>query len=79
MSSVVACCVNRCYSKIMSKVCVIYPQISEINIGDFHSDKVKILDSDPKYLERAMKEAIYIRNHKPTLNRQGTVQPSNGL
>ena len=32
-------------------------------------DKVKILDRDPRYLERGIKEAIYIRTHKPTLNR----------
>ena len=32
-------------------------------------DKVKILDRDPRYLERGIKESIYISTHKPTLNR----------
>ena len=34
-------------------------------------DKVKILDSDQDFFARGVKEAVYIRAHRPTLNRDG--------
>ena len=34
-------------------------------------DKVKVLDREPKYLERGIRESIYIRALKPSLNRDG--------
>ena len=34
-------------------------------------DPVKILDLDPPWFHRGVKEAIYIRAHKPELSRDG--------
>ena len=34
-------------------------------------DQVKILDREPRYFERGVKEAIYIRVNKPSLNKDG--------
>ena len=34
-------------------------------------DKVKILDKDDRWFERGVKEAIYIRAYKPSLNKDG--------
>ena len=34
-------------------------------------DSVKILDHNPSWFQRGVKEAIYIRAHKPELNRDG--------
>ena len=34
-------------------------------------DKVKILDRDPRWFERGVKEAIYIRANQPSLNKDG--------
>ena len=34
-------------------------------------DSVKILDRDPSCFQRGVKESIYIRAHKPELNRDG--------
>ena len=34
-------------------------------------DKVKILDVEPRWFERGVKEAIHIKVNKPTLNRDG--------
>ena len=36
-----------------------------------HLDKVKILDKDDRWFERGVKEAIYIRAYKPSLNKDG--------
>ena len=33
--------------------------------------EVKVLDRDPRYFERGVKEAIYIRVNQPTLNKDG--------
>ena len=34
-------------------------------------DKVSVLDKEPRYFERDVKEAIYIRAYKPSLNKDG--------
>ena len=34
-------------------------------------DKVSVLDKEPRYFERGVKEAIYIRAYKPSLNKDG--------
>ncbi|KAI8493622.1 hypothetical protein Bbelb_285430 [Branchiostoma belcheri] len=34
-------------------------------------DKIKILDSEPDFFARGVKEAVYIRANRPTLNRDG--------
>ena len=34
-------------------------------------DEVKILDREPRWFERGVKEAIYIKVNKPTLNKDG--------
>ena len=34
-------------------------------------NEVRVLDREPKWLERGIKEAIYIRKHQPPLNRDG--------
>ena len=49
-------------------------EVSEhINIdAPWHSvdiDKVRVLDCEPKYLERVIQESIYIRALKPFLNK----------
>ena len=33
--------------------------------------KVSVLDKEPRYFERGVKEAIYIRAYKPSLNKDG--------
>ena len=34
-------------------------------------DSTKLLDKEPKWFERGVKEAVYIRAHSPSLNRDG--------
>ena len=38
---------------------------------DIKFEETQILDRDPSSLTRGVREAIYIRAHKPTLNRDG--------
>ena len=46
---------------------------------DVHIDEARILDRDPDWFTRRVREAIYIRTHKLTLNREGGRQPSSDL
>ena len=34
-------------------------------------EKVEVLDREPRYFERGVKEAIYIRAYQPSLNKDG--------
>ena len=48
--------------------------------NDVHIDEARILDRDPDWFTRGIRESIYIRAHKPNLNRDGgEIQPSSDL
>ena len=49
----------------------IWHHLNTHNGHSFHLDNTDILDREPRWYERGVKEAIYERMHRPSLNRKG--------